>query len=237
MKIDKSPTRSHKNCFLLGLGTCYFLSALSCTGSPKTFVSKSRPKSQISLVLSQGSGDLTACGKAIKLRREQVIPKIKEILQAPVGIDHAELKKIAQGEAESRWEIYTGAIEQLRQSQTKQTPVDLDQQFFALQDDATKQELLKNHPVELFDLWKKSNSDDQKRKLFSFLPKLFQIAVCGQIFLENQALGDSLWEQFPMDERVLYYVLLSPAAQKTCHSLLPEAVQKRLSPEPEQTNP
>lgn len=220
--------RSHKRCFLLSFGTCYFLSALSCTGSPKTFVSKSRPKSQA----SQELGDLAACRKSIESRREQVRPQIKEILQAPNGIDRDKLKAIAKGEAESRWKILSESIEQLRKSQTSKTPTsaDFSQRFSSVQNGSER------NPVELFDLWK-SADDDQKRTLFSALPKLFQIAVSGQALLENQALGDSLWEQFPMDERVLYYVLLSLAAQKTCHYLLPVTVQPKLSLESEQTNP
>ncbi|MDE6576106.1 MAG: hypothetical protein K2L24_01765 [Opitutales bacterium] len=151
---------------------------------------------------------------------------------------------VAHREAESRWRMLVQIINQFGGEQRTYyrqlhgieslTDAELMQKLrndlAQFRDRNAQEGFLSDLPLAiLFDLWN-SFTNAEILSYFPLLPEFFRSSVYGHLAINAQtlALADQLLAYLPVEDRVLYFVLLSQDFQKASFYFLPLQIQEKL---------
>ncbi|UPA28126.1 MAG: hypothetical protein LW808_002350 [Verrucomicrobiota bacterium] len=179
----------------------------------------------------------------LRARQEAGASIFQELITHNV-VDIKAWRRVARREAFSRWQMLVQLINQFGDEQRTYyrqlhglealTDAELMQKLrndLAQFGDRNAQEgFLSDLPLAiLFDLWN-SFTNTEILSYFPLLPEFFRSSVYGHLAINAQtlALADQLLAYLPVEDRVLYFVLLSQDFQKASFYFLPLQIQEKL---------
>lgn len=179
--------------------------------------------------------------------REQTKTALIEMFQKPGAVDFTLWKKLAKQQAISRWNTLGRLIVRSRipLSIKSNSPFDIQviydrnyerarnlcSSYKNLASKGEKTKFLKKLEIQTILVFLQCVSDEDRLAIFACLPPLLQSILSGIIIRMCPSIGNQIWEYLPVDERILYFILLSSDAQQKYFASLPLFLQEKLRAE------